>query len=782
MAVAGVCLIALGMGSTSAAQLGKPGPRGEAAGVGLTSVGWSTAPGWLDQHGLAEGCNGTINAVAVSSSNQVFVGGRFSVCGDTLARNIARFDPVEGRWYPLGHDGGNGVGSGNSLVQTLTFHNGELYVGGAFGVVNHGADIPAASVARWDGQQWHALSTPMTNGVLGSIHALLSYNGSLIVGGIFTMSYDGGRLATNVIRWDGSGWQPVGQLGPALNSGTTGPVYALAAFANRLYVGGDFSYASGATVINANGLASWNGGAWQAVGAFGGQGVGGTVRAMEVYRNELYISGSFLHVNVGAQIAANSLARWTGSNWLTVGRGSGQGVHGTIRDMVVSQDELYLAGDLSSVNVGEPLAVSHVARWDGADWGTLQTAAGDGTDRPVNALASTPRGIYLAGLFDRVGGATPANGVASWTDEAWGSLEGDPLGANGAVRIIARDGDLTCVGGEFSRIRGVLANGIACHRDGVWSGLGAGGGAGVNGDIYAIAIVDGEIYVGGSFGRANLGSQDGGVAVGNIARWDGQAWTAVGSGTGNGTDGTVDALTMHAGALVVGGGFDSVNIGAPVPAARVARWTGSDWEPLPGPALGGRIIALASFRDELYAGLISSGGVIRHDGEQWSIVKGRDDVRIQYPSKLAVWADNLYVGGTFWELSGGGEGMNGIARWDGQDWHSLGEGLYFSEGFPGGASALLADGDRLIVGGGFDLALGDPIVRARSLASWDGQSWSALGTGIPGGGISAVARLPDGNLLVGGGFELIHGQLAFALAEYGSRSIIAPPPTDEPAK
>ena len=52
------------------------------------------------------------------------------------------------------------------------------------------------------------------------------------------------------------------------------------------------------------------------------------------------------------------------------------------------------------------------------------------------------------------------------------------------------------------------------------------GGSGVVGQVYALLpLPNGDLVVGGAFSTA------GGVAVSNVARWDGASWSALGSGT-----------------------------------------------------------------------------------------------------------------------------------------------------------------------------------------------------------------------------------------------------------
>ena len=87
----------------------------------------------------------------------------------------------------------------------------------------------------------------------------------------------------------------------------------------------------------------------------------------------------------------------------------------------------------------------------------------------------------------------------------------------------------------------------------------------------AILISGSDVYVGGDF------TQAGTTAASHIARWDGTAWHALGSGV----DGTVYALTMYNGKLWVGGSFAHAGTAA---ASDVAIWdpTHSTWSKVGG--------------------------------------------------------------------------------------------------------------------------------------------------------------------------------------------------------
>jgi WD40 repeat protein len=96
-------------------------------------------------------------------------------------------------------------------------------------------------------------------------------------------------------------------------------------------------------------------------------------------------------------------------------------------------------------------------------------------------------------------------------------------------------------------------------------------------DVYALAIgPDGSLFAGGLFFAA------GGVAAGNIARWDlaTSSWHPLGSGMGGGVEACVYALVVGPdGSLYAGGDFTSAG---GIAANYIARWdpATSSWHPL----------------------------------------------------------------------------------------------------------------------------------------------------------------------------------------------------------
>ncbi len=123
----------------------------------------------------------------------------------------------------------------------------------------------------------------------------------------------------------------------------------------------------------------------------------------------------------------------------------------------------------------------------------------------------------------------------------------------------------------------------------------------------------------------------------------------------------------------------------------------------------------------------------------------------------ATYSNNLYAGGDFAKLYGNNI-LNGMAKWDGNNWTPLWSPSAFGvTGAGATVKALATSKGDLYVGGSFTTAGG---ISASNIARWNGQAWSALGTGVSGGTSPAVYALTtdsSGNLYVGGSFSTASG-------------------------
>lgn len=132
------------------------------------------------------------------------------------------------------------LGGDFAQIGSLRSFNGSLYAAGSFQSVN---GVPAVSIARWDGANWFALGTGLTDSVDGPAAVRVSSmvvhddgtGPALYVSGRFT--HAGGVPAENFAKWDGSAWTAIA-VPPINNGGFTAA--AMASYQGALYLGGDF--------------------------------------------------------------------------------------------------------------------------------------------------------------------------------------------------------------------------------------------------------------------------------------------------------------------------------------------------------------------------------------------------------------------------------------------------------------------------------------------------------------------------------------------------------------
>jgi len=181
-------------------------------------------------------------------------------------------------------------------------------------------------------------------------------------------------------------------------------------------------------------------------------------------------------------------------------------------------------------------------------WPTPGIRGSGSSGAPIRVLKSFdpdgdgPLGQHLlaAGGFINIEG-WPITGLAVWNGQEWTATAPMPTSSSWIQGVEQFDGEYHAAG-SF----GAGVSYLARYNGAQWVGLGAG----VNGDVRALAVYDGALIVGGVFTAA------GGVpGTRAIARWDGSAWSALGTGVDALAGGTasVEALFVHDGRLFVGG-------------------------------------------------------------------------------------------------------------------------------------------------------------------------------------------------------------------------------------
>jgi hypothetical protein len=730
-------------------------------------------------NGLPDGLPGAYVYAMAVLGNDVYIGGDFVKADRTTSPHLIKWNRSTQRWTAIRAD---------STVRALVVNGDRLYAAGFFKNV---AGVTVNNIAQYDtiSKVW----TPLGTGINGRVNSLAVSGSVLYAGGDFTTA--GGVSAKNVARWDrvAGTWSPLG-------GGVSRPVRAITVMGSDVYVGGDTMQVGSET---ANGIARWNGAAWSALGIGVGDNTLPVVNALASGNDSLYIGGKFS--TVGSQTAHN-IAGWDTKDWFQLGRFGLKelnlnGTESAVFAVSISGSNVYIGGDFTKVG---GIDANYIVRWDITDntWHALGTGIG-GQAPFVRSLAVNGGSVYVGGIFSTAGGV-PTNGIALWNGSAWSTVGGGMGGTTPYVFALGFSGSDLYAGGAFDTAGTVAADGIARWNGSTWSALGSGiSNASGYSSVNAIAIIGTSIYVGGDFTLA------GGGAASRIARWNGSAWSALGTGMNapvsalaanndtlyaggeftlaggtaatyiakwNGTawsavdsgfNAPVRSLVFSGGSLYAGGEFTASGA---TQAGHIARLAGTAWQPLQsgpnGNGVNGPVRSIAVDGPTVFAGgeFSIAGGlrannIAEWNGTIWSSLGSDPTAGLEGPVlSIALKDTNVYVGGLF--TAAGGMRARGVARWDGHRWLRMGRGIN------GPVRALAIAGNDLYAAGEFDTA---GTVRAIGIARWNGSDWSPLGEGLGGPKPYASALAVSGtDLYIGGGFDYGGGVLSRRVIRYNT--------------
>lgn len=366
--------------------------------------------------------------------------------------------------------------------------------------------------------------------------------------------------------------------------------------------------------------------------------------------------------------------------------------------------------------------------------GPMVGSTPNGANGIVRALANwdpdgagpLPEHLVAGGYFTTMAGVA-VNGVAIRSPQTgqWQSMGG---GVAGHVRALAVYNGELIAAGVFPTAGGTAVNNIARWNGTQWSSLGSGIQLPVAGDkgVYALAVYNGQLYAGGTFIAA------GGITTFGIARWNGSAWSTVGTGLGAPSE-WIDTLTVHIGELVIGGNFTSVG---GVAANNIARWNGFFWTTL-GSGTNGIVSTACSWNGELYAAgsFNLAGGVnvtftAKWNGSSWAALPA-----LSFPvTVLAVHNNQVWMSTTTGQLSQ-------LYFYTGTQWTNVnasGAAVY----------VMGTHGSDLIVGGNFG-SVGN--TTANFIVRRIGTQWEPFG-GLHATSVKAFHQFGS-HLLLGGGFR-----------------------------
>ena len=745
-----------------------------AAWAGERSEALQTTPGlWNSDFGMARGCSWLVLSSTVDADGRIYFGlsGIGQTCGNA-AGAFFRYNANDQSFTSLGSFSGDGSDTQGASIQTLVYHDGAIYVGGAFVQID-GLDVNG--VARFDlgDETWSGFGSGLASeGALSFARDLLVTDEEIWVGGGFTQAGD--VQTTGVARFDRATnqWQ-------ALGDGLDNAAWALALDSDGiLYVGGQFTQAGGQA---APGLATWDGNDWSNVGSF----PGGTVRAVTLLDDRLYVGGVLAMEIEGTSY--NGVLSWDGDEWTGLGT---DGLTGDtlsrrvdVTSLATHQGELYVGGIFQRA---DGIAARNLARWSptSQEWSNLGSGEAIGLRTSLvsrilgyGALTQTIHddGLYVGGLFVRAGGEA-ANNVARFdlNTNSWAALgtdSGQGLNAQNIWYMSVHGGEVVASGvptqGGTSRLHSIGRWNPVTES---WSPFGGPQGPAFVGGVNQTASAGGSVFAASTSiiqPDADAIEVSGLFWAGGLVRWDEaeQNWIPVET---DGRDLTSFSALLGAGELLYGAGSFTENE-VTTRAVRVWDTSTSTWSAV-GSNPHGWVNAMALGDDgSLYiggafenVGTVPASGIARWDpiNEEWSPLgsglTNTDETAADVRALAVGPTGDLYAGGRF-DIAGG-VAANNIARWDGTQWQALGDGITDADPdlVPPVMAMVVADNGEVFVGGRFTDAGGQP---ARHLARWDGEVWSVIGNSAETNGVDRVWTTPvrglallGADLFVAGGF------------------------------
>lgn len=231
---------------------------------------------------------------------------------------------------------------------------------------------------------------------------------------------------------------------------------------------------------------------------------------------------------------------------------------------------------------------------------SFQTAENCGAATDSTALQSKLVGRADGKMIAVVGDSRGVNAYLRVSSTLqWPSIGGNMtnpvgvpgLGSNVLMKAITISGSNIIVGGNFSKFAGVTGcNGICRFNGTTWNAYGNG----TTGTVNKIHVSGSNLFIGGNF--ADVG---GNASADNIARWDGSTWYALGSGITPNANTEVDDIFTQGTNLFVGGNF--VDAGGNTSCDYVARWDGSAWAAM-GSGVNARVRAITRDGTNIFLG------------------------------------------------------------------------------------------------------------------------------------------------------------------------------------
>jgi hypothetical protein len=712
---------------------------------GFRGSQWETSGNTISYRTGNVGIGTSIPSVSLDISGTTRISGSTTICGTLFVNDISGFRGSQ--WTNNGNNiyyqsGSVGIGRTDPSAAIALDISGSVRSNNFMFVKKFEENIP------------YERRISINN----NVNAVKRFGAKLYIGGSFTEI-----TASNVSLVDGeiirTDTYNVGYIAAidlsnitidTLNSGLDGTVNAIEVFNNLLWVGGNFS----------SFIASWDTSSWTQL-----PGLDGPCYVLHAANNQLYVGGFFYSANgiisQGiARILYDNISAYYYSNVC-------RGVNGECYAIAYHPSYgLIVGGYFSSARNSSGTTVSstrNIARTTtNSTWTAIAGGFGSsGMYQVCKSIALYGSSVIIGGYFTRVGSLTTLSNIAIWNGGSfWSNFGGGLSDTCNVMRII---NDNLYVGGYFLYVNSysISANRIAIYNltTGIWSALGSG----ITGNYCSTIDIDGDdVYIGGDFTSVNNLS-----GTGKIAKWNGSTlqWSAFSSqsisnnirdGIGVGKEPTVEldvsGEVKLLGDMNIDGNFtiDDDKIVINTATFRYILTLSSTLSIFPF------ALAYDSNQNVLYIGGLFNIANVQKINKTTNSVYSSTNYTVSNIISISTidGTVNTFAGGTnSWVYSiciadssiyVGGEFTNRgnyIARWDNNNstWNTLDTGVN------GAVLNIVAYNSGVFVGGNFT-------DKGNYIAYWSGSSWSTLGTGL--NAICRKSSIVGTSLYVGGDFTI----------------------------
>lgn len=318
-------------------------------------------------------------------------------------------------------------------------------------------------------------------------------------------------------------------------------------------------------------------------------------------------------------------------------------------------------------------------------WSQRFAQVGTNNNVPQSFAVDGSGNVYIGGGFDYAFGVK-TNFFAKWNpQQGWDSIPGKFYGSSFPISSIAAgSGNDIYVAGGFSGVGALAKKGIVKWNGTKWDSI---PGAFSMGNFTAptrIVYAGGKLYAIGTFTKAGT------LNVKGIAVWDGTKWDSLGSLKLQNSNQSVinKAFTVTPDGRIYAATY-SIDTWSKEDIA-IVKWNGTKW-------------------DTVAKGITGTGASVSGSASNAHV------------NDIAVYGDTLYVAGAF--SKAGTKNANGIAKWNGTSWDSLGEGT------TGELTNVEIDSLGRVYAAG-RMSPAKVSNGADAIGRWDGKKWERLGSGI----------------------------------------------------